>query len=321
MAKESGRKGKDEMNDLQTIYGTGAGVFGVSSLITGAIFIYFVWKGRVAKNSTMDHVHWLNSTWIYLLLATNFLLLAVLYATNAVGFGFYVKANLHVINVIRWLTIAVVGTLYQGCLAYILTNDHRTWNVKKKKTHLGAQNFFILFYYALSQIAIFFATITVNHNAHILCMVASLVTFIISILLYFFPDDKMSIDASKLKDYVFNTVSDKEVANKVRTLEESIISSYRITFMVLLGLSYVINFVIWFLSRSNDISDAISLQGEAIAYLVSDFLFFVPFASLLVGLTFYYKMKTIAIKNETTKEMRFKASEARSNQAYFGAKK
>lgn len=304
------------MDDLETIYGTGAGIFGVSSLIMGAIFIYFVWKGRVAQNSTIDHVHWLNSIWIYLLLCTNFLLLATLYAVNAVGYGFYVKANLHVINVIRWLTIAVVGTLYQGCLAYILTNDHRTWNNKKKKTFLGAQNFFILFYYGLSQLSIFFATITVNHNAHILCMVASLITFVISMLLYFFPSNKMAIDPSNTKASVFVTATDKVTGSAIRKIEEAIMYSYRITFMAFLGLSYIINFIIWFLSRSNDISDTISLQGEAIAYLVSDFLFFVPFACLMVGLTIYYKMKTVGIKNMSTKETTFQ-----SRPSYFGAKK
>lgn len=286
------------------IYSTGAGIFGVSALITGITFVYFVCKGRIAANSRIDHVHWLNSIWIYLLLFTNFLLLFALYATNAVGFGFYVKSNIHVINVIRWLAIAVVGTLFQGCLAYIMTNDHRTMNKKLKKTHIGAQNFFILFYYALSQISIFFATITVNRNGHIICMVASLITFIISILLYFFPSDKISIDEERTGDMIFIGNNGKgSVSTEVRKTEENIMYSYRITFLVFLILSYVLNFIIWFLCRSNDISDAVSLNGEAITYLVSDFLFTVPFACILIGLTIYYKMKTIAITNVSTKEI------------------
>lgn len=315
------------MTDARTaIYSTGAGIFGVSALITGIIFVYFVCKGRITANSRVDHVHWLNSIWIYLLLFTNFLLLFALYSTNAVGYGFYVKSNIHVINVIRWLAIALVGTLFQGCLAYIMTNDHRTMNKKLKKTHIGAQNFFILFYYALSQISIFFATITVNRNAHILCMVSSLITFIISILLYFFPSDKISIDDETTRDFIFVGTSGKNkpinigaVGADVRKTEENIMYSYRLTFLVSIILSYALNFIIWFLCRSNDISDAVSLNGEAITYLVSDFLFTVPFACILIGLTIYYKMKTIAIKNVTTKEVTLGKNAALSSN--FGAKK
>ncbi len=304
------------MDDLRIIYGTGAGIFGVSALITGIIFVYFVCKGRIADNSATDHVHWLHSIWIYLLLFTEFLLMASLYATNAVGYGFYVKSNLHVINVVRWLSIAIVGSLFQVCLAYIMTNDHRTWNNKKKKTHIGAQNFFIILYYAMSQLSIFFATITVNRNAHILGMVASLVCFIISVLLYFFPSDKISIDeGTVIRDNIFTS---RNLAGAyTRKIEESIMATYRIAFLVIIILTYVINFIIWFLSRSNDMSEAVSLNGEAITYLVSDFLLLVPFSAILIGFTIYYKMKTIAVKNNVTKEVTF----AQKNRTEWSSKK
>ena len=301
------------MDALKAIYGTGAGIFGACALITGGFFVYFVVKGRVAaKNLAVDHVHWLKSIWIYLLLFTNFLLMSCLYATNAVGYGFYVKANLRVINVIRWLTLAVVGTLFQGCLAYTMTNDHRTWNEAKKmkkSSYAGAQNFFILFYYALSQAAIFFATITVNRNAHILCMVASIVFFIVSVLLYFFPDNKIVVDdRGTTRDLVFGTgIMNKAMATGVRDIEVAIMYSYRLCFLVFLILTYVLNYIIWFLSRSNDISDAIALRDEAIAYLVSDFFFLVPFACIMVGLTIFYRLKTIAMKDATTGEMNFQS--------------
>lgn len=296
------------MEALKAIYGTGAGIFGLCALITGGFFIYFVAKGRItAKNIAVDHVHWLKSIWIYLLLFTNFLLMACLYATNAVGYGFYVKANLHVINVIRWLTLAVVGTLFQGCLAYIMTNDHRTWNEakKKKSTHVSAQNFFILFYYCLSQAAIFFATITVNRNAHILCMVASIVTFALSVAFYFIPDNKMSIEKGSARDHLFMTGMNKAMSSGMRNIEAAIMYSYRLSFLVFLILTYVLNYIIWFLSRSNDISDAISLRDEAIAYLVSDFFFLVPFACIMIGLTIFYRLKTIAVKDATTGAMSY----------------
>ena len=278
------------MDDLVITYTVGACLFGLCALITSGSFGYFVWQGRISAYNSKDHVHWLSSIWIYMLLATTFLHLTLMYALNATGYGFFVKTNLHVVNLIRWLTIAVVGTLYQGCLAYILTNDHRTTYVrmKKKKTAISAQNFFILFYYFVSQIAIFFATITDNHDAHILCMVGSLVSFIISIVLYFFPDNKIALDADGKNSLV-------SYNKDVREIEDAITFSYRVAFMVLLCLSYALNFIVWFLSRSNDIGDVISLQGEVIAYLVSDFVFYVLFAGLLVGMTLYYRVQTRAL--------------------------
>lgn len=286
------------MEDLQITYSIGAVLFGLASLITGGVFGFFVYTGRVSVNSAKDHVHWLSSIWIYMLLSTTFLLLAMLYALNATGYGFWVKANLHVINLFRWLTIAAVGTLYQICLAYILTNDHRTFkgqSTKKKKTAIGAQNFFILFYYALSQFSIFFATITENRNGHIICMVGSMITFIISVVLYFFPHDKIRFEENTAKDQLFYN-------KEVREIEEKLTMAYRISFLVLLCLSYAINFIVWFLCRSNDFNDSISLEGEAIAYLVSDILFFVLFGALLVGLTLYYRVKTRALVSKNTVE-------------------
>lgn len=293
------------MDVIQAIYGTGAGIFGVCALITGSFFVHFVRKGRCSKNWMIDHVHWLNSIWVYMILCTTFLLLTCLYAANSVGYGFSVKTNLHVIDVARWLVMTVVGTLYQGCLAYILTNDHRTRHTKKKKTSIGAQNFFIIFFYALSQVCILMATITVIYEAHIILMVASLVTFIIAMLLYFFPTNKIRVDATTKQTLTFLESQDRCSGVSIRKTEEEIMNTYRIAFMVFIVISYALNFIIWFLSRSNDISDTISLKGEAIAYLVSDFILVVPFAFIMVYLTVRYRLATLMIKDNETKETSF----------------
>lgn len=277
------------MEDLLITYTVGACIFGLASLVTAGTFVYFVWQGRISPNNSKDHVHWLSSIWCYMLMCTTFLLLATLYALNAVNYGFYVKMNLHAVNLLRWLVIAVVGSLYQGCLAYILTNDHRTTyaRMKKKKSAIGAQNFFILFFYFLSQVAIFFATITENHDGHIICMVASIVTFIISMVLYFFPDNKIGLDADGPNSII--------TYNKdVRDIENKITMFYRFAFLLLLNLSYLLSFIIWFLSYSNDMSGAVSYLGEAITYLVSDILFFGLFAVLFVSMTLYHRVQTRA---------------------------
>ena len=209
---------------------------------------------------------------------------------NATGIGFMVKPNLHVAHWSRWLFLAAIGFIYNGCLAYILTDTDVNFN-RKKAPYMRAQSFFIVFYYVAAQVMIFFGTITSTVNAHIICMIASLVAFFVSILLYFFPHNKLSL--VRPDDYMLFSQTSR--ANE--KMKYDVIMTYRGMFLGFIVLCYVFNFIIWFLGRSNDISEVISFKGEMIAYLVSDFVFIVIFSLVFIALTFYFgKMKTVGIK-------------------------
>ena len=294
------------MNDIQTIFIVGAAIFGASAFITGCVFIYFVWRGWSAiarltgkgadrAAAELHHVHWLNSIAVYLVLFTSFILLTMLYSMNATGMGFMVKPNLHIAHWARWLFLAAVGLIYNGCLAYVMTDDDRNYN-KHRGTAIRVQSFFIVFYYVAAQIMIFFATVSSTVNAHIVCMVGSIVAFILSVLLYFFPHNKFALSASP-KDYILFT-SDDGGSGTTASQRYNVIMTYRAFFLGFIIISYIVNVIIWFMARSNDISDLISFKGELIAYLVSDFVFIVIFAFILIVLTLYFRMKTVSIKPE-----------------------
>jgi len=304
------------MNQIQTVLIVGAAIFGVSAILTSIIFIYFVAKGHLLINNLkktgaikdIHHIHWLNSIWIYLCLTTSFLLLTLLYASNSVGFGFMVKPNLHIIQWARWIILSLVTLIYNGCLAFIMTDEQQTYN-RKPTPYLRAQSFFIVFYSVIAFLALFFATISPTENAHIVWFVASIISFFISIILYFFPHNKFAIDnPDHPHDYILFTGNDnkKHDINKSQNSPHhiaaksryDIILTYRVLFILFIIGAYIINVIIWLLSRSNSIFDILHLKGEVIAYLVADFVLIVVFSFIIIVLTFYFRMKTLSLEHK-----------------------
>lgn len=297
------------MEEIRNIFIGGAVLFGVSAIVVGCIFAYFIAKNYTHVNgndNNLKHVHWLNSIWIYMVLFTSFLLFTALYSMSATQMGFTVKPNMHVAYWSRWLFLAVIGLIYNGCLAFIMTDDDATWN-KNNRLYMRVQSFFIVLYYVAAILFIYFATGAPNNDSHIVCMVASIVTFIISVLLYFFPYNKMSLNSEDPTDYVLFAGNRNKKRPVNSELRYNTIMTYRGMFLGFIILSYVVNVIIWFLSTSNDISDVIDFKGQIIAYLVSDIVFIVLFAIALIVLTFYFKMKTVSIKGENGGHTQYKA--------------
>lgn len=295
------------MSLAQPVFITGAVIFAVSCLLTVAIYLYYVYKGYViarklngATDQTLRSIHWLKSIWIYLTLATIFFIMAALYAVNANGTGFYQRPDLKLTHWARWLFLALAGVLYNGTLAFILSRneamlDHQIDN--KFQLPYGAQNLFILLYYFMSIVIIAFAALfCVNNTSRIITMVVSLIAFIASLALYFLPYNKFTVKTRE--DGVF-FIGDSAAAETPE--RQRVITAYRWIFLVTIILSYVINFIIWFLATGNEFTTALNFQNESIAYLVSDVLLFIPGSLMLIGLTFYYNQKTLVSQDETGK--------------------
>lgn len=331
------------MDDVQVVFIVGAVIFGLGAIATGIIFSIFVARnydrangivnvttpspsgagGSVTRKTvippsqTSPHsVHWLNSVWIYFVLFTVFLLLVVLYSVQAAYSGFFVAAPWRIIAWLRWFMLTLVGVFYMGVLAYFLTDDSgdSTWN-RHPRPAIRAQSAFIVFYYAWAMLSIAFATIVTTQNGKIILMVSSIVAFVISLVLFVLPYNKCAThDPEHPHDYVFFTGNDRRPGSPAHAhhvaVEErrAVITSYRVVFLLFLSFAYIFNVIIWFTARSNGIwSNGLSFRNESILYLISDCVFILFFAILLIGMTAYYGMKTIAWHDEATGRMRYAA--------------
>ena len=328
---------------VQATFIAGAVIFGVGALITAAIFIYFLWKGysSSALSKSADNVrsvHWLNSIWVYPCLCTSMLLLTLLYATSATGYGLLVKPNLTIVHWLRWLILAMLGFVFYGCLALILTEEDVSYN-KEKRPFLRMQSFFGIFYYIAAYLCIEFASISPTVPSHITWMVCSIIAFIISILLFFFPYNKISVIVPEHPhDYALFTGNDHGNGNGRSSpndqsgvdgvkyshysakLRENIIYTYRGIFLAMIIISYVYYVIIWFLSNSNDIATAINFRVEMASYLVGDILYIGVFTVVFIVLTFYYRMKIIAIRDTVSGVTSFQQQQSTYNNVHFSRK-
>jgi len=247
--------------------------------------------------SNAHRVHWLHSIALYLAFLTAFLIYTYMYAVNASHGNFIVTPLLTIVEPARWLFLTLVGIIYNGLLAYVMTEQDETYN-RKHHPFLRVQAFFIVFFYALAYLAIYFATTYPQENARITSMVGSIVAFLISVLLYFVPANKFAIENEEVpRDYIFFTGEDRTqygrpVPADTRT---GAIIAYRALFLGFIVLYYLANIIIWFLSRGNGITDTLHFKNEIIAYGVVDLVFIAVFALFLIALTFYFNQKTLAI--------------------------
>lgn len=336
------------MDDVQVVFIVGAVIFGISAVVTGLIFSFFVARhydrangivNVVTKSSTTTtttitttparkvvvtpnpssphSIHWLNSVWIYMVLFTAFLLFVVLYSTQAAYGGLYVATPWRIIAWLRWFFLALIGAFYMAILAYFLTDDSgdSTWN-RHPKPAMRMQSFFIVFYYAAALLAIAAATIVASQNGKIVLMVASVVAYAIALIMFLVPYNKCAAhDLEHPHDYAFFTGNDRHTGashhhhHHIQAQERrAVITSYRVVFLMFLSFSYIFNLIIWFTARSNGIwSDGLTFRTESILYLISDCVFILFFAIFLIGLTFYYGMKTIAWQDAVTGRMHYAA--------------
>ena len=328
------------MDDVQIVFIVGAGIFGVGAVVTGMLFAFFVAKNYDRANGIVNvvstttatpparktiappnpasahSVHWLNSIWIYMVLFTVFLLFTALYGVQAAYSGLYVATPWRIIAWLRWFVLALIGVFYMAILAFFLTDDSgdSTWN-RHPRPAMRAQSFFIVFYYAAAILAIAFATIIATQNGKIVLMVWSMVAFVISLVLFVVPYNKCVVhDPEHPHDYTFFTGNDGRTsghshAHHVDAEERrSVITAYRAVFLLFLSFAYIFNVIIWFTARSNAIwTDGLSFRNESILYLISDGVFIVFFSLLLMGLTFYYGMKTVAWQDAATGRMQYAA--------------
>lgn len=306
---------------IRPIFITGTVIFGISSIITALIFVYFVIRGRRISDKLLQSdsnkvysIHWLNSIWIYLSLFISFLLLTLLYATSIFRMGIIISPFGDIFHWTRWIILAIIGIFYIGCFSYILTDDNdHSWN-KRYVSYLRIQSFFIVSFYVISFICIFFTSFTTDTDAKITLMFFSILFFIIFVILIFFPHNKFSISSHNEHDNILFTGNDKTSSQHVtKTTRTSIIFTYRCLILFFIVVSYIIYVIIWFLSKSNKITDTLHLQGQLIAYLVADFIYIVVFSFIFMVFTFYFKMKTIGYKDSETGKMHFKSNSLQLN--------
>jgi hypothetical protein len=267
----------------------GVGTFFATTAITAFSFLWFVVVSQKKARDYEEAAHeeyrvkWSKTLWIYLVTFYAASGYGLLYLMQYFGTGFFVKPthDHSVVFWMRWIFMAVVGSVYIGILAYVMT----------PRPH-GAQSFFAVLLYAMSITAIFFANIIVERSSLISLMFFSIFWFFSAVLLLFFPQNKiLGRKAQKVKQIIFSEPSVWRVAFKPKNHgeHENAITIwalvYRVFFLFFIVINYLGLIVAWFLSDGSEFTHVSGLFSTTVAFLVFDVLLTTPFALLLLVLT------------------------------------
>lgn len=311
----------------QTVYSVGAGLFGVCTIVTGAFFVRYVSKGWAetkTAGSSVGHAHWKKSLWMYLCMSASFFLLTFLYVENATGNGFRMKINMQVINPLRWIILGMIAVFYNGCLAFILTEEDDVVHPGERQP-VRAQSVMTVLCHLVSATLFYFATISTSESEHWICIFFSFLSFVASVLLYFFPYNKMKL-ASNLaesyeKGYTIDANGIKKTDHTNVTPVESHTLVYRWVLLAFLIVAHVVTVIVWFISQSNDIIDpanGLDTLGEAIAYFVIDILAFIPFTIAVIVLIIKYHGATMLVIDPPVERQPLVEATYANNNGQFG---
>jgi hypothetical protein len=256
------------MDELRTTFIVGFTLFVVGGVVTLLAYLYYLRRGHATfclwqqqQKPCCAHLMWLKTQWLYVVLFTVFFMLSLLYMAQYLGQGFLVRLDG---TVVLWLRL-LVWALLALCFAYQIT--HILGN--QGTSNADVRGFFLLLYSALALLFLFAATLSQTQGTRLLWVLASLIAALVTGGLWFMP--------SMLQ-------SDTPVTELQAERQQT--DLYRTLFVLLAVAVYVLTFVVWFLSASNQFTTAIDARGEAIAYLVLDLILTVPLLLFVAWRTF-----------------------------------
>lgn len=273
------------MNNLRDIFIAGCGLFFGTAALTAVAYCYFLYSTRKALrlySADEFETHFAKSYWIYVAQFNACVAFGALYLLQYYGLGFGTVFTPHIIIWLRWLVYAVVGGVYVGLLAYVMT----------PRPH-GAQSFFACLLYVVAMLTLLYASVTEKREGEII--LATLVIFWLAqaLALLFWPLNKIAgRDWQRVRDIVFSEPSVWHLLFRPRPRgerESAIVLwafIYRLFFVVQLCVSHAGLLLTWFLSDAQGFTDVAGLRQSFLAYLVFDAILLLPLAWFYDILTF-----------------------------------
>lgn len=244
------------MDNLTKTRIVGVGLFGFFAIVNFCALLYRLIYGYISFNEKKNIKTYKLKNFSIVGIFTLFTICCILlflYAALWQDQGVTLKASVIVVSG-RWIALSIV---YAISILYI----DASLNMWYKKTY-QAQAFYSVFYAVISIVLIYLATIyepssiTISlSSAKSFLMTMSIISILLSISLYFLP---------------YNTLIGYFDAHWHRHKKEYKEFNYRTFYFIIMIIYYITNFIIWFVSESNEINSSLDLTQETIAYLVTD---------------------------------------------------
>lgn len=253
------------MDSLDKTRISGIVIFGVLALLNLVSFLYRLVLIVILKQNEKIKKHSYKknfSLYGFFTLFTICCIFIFLYASLWEDQGITLKPTIPLVIVVsgRWIAIAVIF----GLVFLYTSFSIELWEVKSFK----AQGFYSILYSVFSISCIYLATtfaLTTISKAFL--MTSSCISLIIALLLYFLPNDTIIGYNKYVRDEYY----------------------YRIFIIIMIAIYYILNFIIWFISESNQIQLSLDLTQESIAYLSIDSIVVSLFTIISLYATFMKK--------------------------------
>jgi hypothetical protein len=289
------------MEHLRTTLIVGAALFFGGAALIGCAFLHYLWRMRRALreySAAQYETHVAKTIWIYLVLFNACLAAGLLYMAQYYGQGFSLKSTMEIVVWARWIYYGVVGSLYVGLLAYVLTPAPH-----------GAQSFFAVALYAAAMLlGVYVASLAQTRETELLWILPACFWFLEALALQFFPVNRIFGDAlyDRARDVNFSEYSTLRLlfCKTRREQHEAVITLwaflFRLIFLVQLVVSHLGLLITWFLSDSQAFSDAADLHATLVAYLVFDALLLLPVTALFSVLSFCGVVRRLSARSRDT---------------------
>ncbi len=282
------------MIDIEAIYISGTFIFLLAAIIYLIVYFVKVYKrekkiekllekhdkdSTLLRRSTVKDIkknkrdislslfmsRWDRFVWIFFSLFTITFLLILLYASLWLGQGLSLKPNAIVVNWGRWLILSIASIIVVACYMYFVS-----------KIRYTPQAFFSVFFGFLSILFILFATLSQTRNTSVLWMIASLISAFFTTLLFLFPKNTL------LKRHYHHH---HNPSNKSK-LPHKRFSYKRTVFVSAIIIAYWLNFIVWVLAKSNEITTVLDFDVENLLYLIIDIVMIYIILMYLIGIMY-----------------------------------
>jgi hypothetical protein len=299
------------MISIQAIYISGFFIFLVASIIFLLIYLWKIWKkeewigkkidknyksygrgimfnaipsekeekstrGSISFNVFMER--WNRFRWIYFTMFAITFLLTLLYASLWTGQGLSIKPNSLIIIWSRWVIYLLISILVTIAYSFFVA-----------KIRYTTQSFFIIFFGFMTILFLLFATLSQKIEPTVLWMIATLVSAFLTTFLSISPRNTLLSRTS--------SPSSSTSEQSIRKRKNKKFSRKRILFFLLIIIGFWLNFIIWLLAASNEVTSVILFDGENLAYLLIDII--LVLIVLLALLVMMYR-RTYAFRSITT---------------------
>ena len=265
-------------------------LFIISKLFMGEyLYLGLTKNENIRTKYKKDIARWDRFKWVVFGIFVISLLYSVMYAGLWLGQGLFIKLNGLIINWGRWLLVSFVALIFVYITTFIISD----------KSISKAHAFFATFWAVVVILSLLAATWSQTDETRILWLVFSIISALITGALLVFPVNmflshkeihRKSIDpliysnmhtSSSITTTNGRQLGERQKSDLVKP-KNSVYNFTRIIFFSVILFAYWCYLLIWLLSESNELINAINFDGEAIAYLVLDFILLIPIAIFLI---------------------------------------